>query len=65
VLCFNPITLAQLLARHGYEVIEADACHEAFARQAHGRLFSLGRAFLRRFPRFGGTLIFIARPVAR
>ena len=28
VLCFNPITLMQLLDRHGYELTSASSCYQ-------------------------------------
>lgn len=61
VLCFNAMTLAQLLERHGYEVIETLTCHHQFAQANHPRSFKLGTALLRRFPRLGGTLLMAAR----
>jgi len=64
VLCFNPINLSQLLQRHGYRVAEALSCHERHAQTAHGLLFGVGKAFLNRFPKYGGTLLFIAQPEA-
>ena len=61
VLCFNPITLAQLLQRHGYYVAESFSCHERNAQAAHGLLFGAGKAFLQCFPKLGGTLLFVAQ----
>ena len=63
VLCFNPITLAQLLQRHGYYVAESFSCHERNAQAAHGLLFGVGKGFLRCFPKLGGTLLFVAQVV--
>jgi 2-polyprenyl-3-methyl-5-hydroxy-6-metoxy-1,4-benzoquinol methylase len=60
VLCFNALTLAQLLERHGYEVIATHACRQREARTAPRLLFKLGCGFFRAFPKFGGTLIFAA-----
>jgi N-acetylglucosaminyldiphosphoundecaprenol N-acetyl-beta-D-mannosaminyltransferase len=60
VLSFNPITLKQLLERHGYRVVEALTCHQPYARQARGS-FRLGKALLERMPKFGGTLLYIAQ----
>ena len=62
VLCFNPIALAQLLQRHGYRITESFSCHERHAQASHKQLFKIGKAFLSRFPKFGGTLLFIAQP---
>jgi 2-polyprenyl-3-methyl-5-hydroxy-6-metoxy-1,4-benzoquinol methylase len=62
VLCFNPITLAQLLERHGYEVEAASSCYQSRAETNYGILFRLLRFLLERFPRFGGTLLYVAVP---
>jgi 2-polyprenyl-3-methyl-5-hydroxy-6-metoxy-1,4-benzoquinol methylase len=62
VLCFNALTLAQLLERHGYEVAEAHTCHHRQASASSRLLFKLGRGFFRLFPRFGGTLLVAATP---
>jgi 2-polyprenyl-3-methyl-5-hydroxy-6-metoxy-1,4-benzoquinol methylase len=62
VLCFNPITLAQLLERHGYELRQAMTCHQSAAARQHGWRFAAGRSCFRLFPKFGGTLLFVARP---
>jgi SAM-dependent methyltransferase len=59
VLCFNPITLEQLLVRHGFVVREAYTCHQLRARQGYGFLFGVLAGSLRRFPRYGGTLLYI------
>jgi 2-polyprenyl-3-methyl-5-hydroxy-6-metoxy-1,4-benzoquinol methylase len=60
VLCFNPITLQQILSRHGYKVVEAMTCHQGTAAKHHGWKFKLGSWFFRRFPKVGGTLIYAA-----
>ncbi len=61
VLCFNGVTLAQLLERHGYEITQAFSCYQGSAGQPAGLAFRLGRAFFERFPKLGGTLLFVAR----
>ena len=61
VLCFNYITLAQMLERHGYQVTEAHTCHQQTARGSHPLAFKLGIVLFRMFPRFGGTLQFVAQ----
>jgi 2-polyprenyl-3-methyl-5-hydroxy-6-metoxy-1,4-benzoquinol methylase len=61
VLCFNAITLKQLLLRHGYKVTEAMSCYQSRARGIHRLSFAAGSAFLKRFPKFGGTLLYVAR----
>ena len=61
VLCFNAITLAQMLARHGFVVEEGFSCYQTFTQESSGRAFAIGRAFFRRFPKFGGTLLFVVR----
>jgi N-acetylglucosaminyldiphosphoundecaprenol N-acetyl-beta-D-mannosaminyltransferase len=60
VLCFNPVTLRQLLERHGYRVVKAFTCHQPYASQAGGS-FRIGKALLERVPKFGGTLLYIAQ----
>lgn len=59
VVSFNALTLTQLLKRHDYEVMECCTCYQPVA---HKRLFfKAGRLFFRRFPKLGGTLLFVAR----
>lgn len=62
VLCFNPITLEQLLERHGYEVESALSCYQSRARENFGVFFNIFRRILERFPYLGGTLLYICRP---
>jgi 2-polyprenyl-3-methyl-5-hydroxy-6-metoxy-1,4-benzoquinol methylase len=64
VLSFNGITLQQMLERHDYEVEEIHTCYQPHAK-LKGITFRLGRAFFRRFPRFGGTLYVVARARTR
>jgi len=59
VLNFNPITLAQLLTRHGYEVVRARSCFQQHARTS--ALFPVLSRALGRVPRLGGTLLFECR----
>lgn len=61
VMIFGARHLRNLLERHGYRVLEVDSCHQPHARRG-GRLFGLGRAFLRHRPRLGGTLFVVAVP---
>lgn len=61
VLCFNPVTLSQLLERHGFEVISADACYQRRAKKSAGPLFGLFAGFLSKFPQLGGTLLFVCK----
>lgn len=61
VLCFNPITLSQLLERHGLVVDKASTCYQSRAEENYGKLFKVFRAILRRFPKFGGTLLYVCR----
>ncbi len=61
VLCFNPITLSQLLERHGLEVTSASTCYQSRAEQNYGKLFKILRAILRKFPKLGGTLLYVCR----
>jgi 2-polyprenyl-3-methyl-5-hydroxy-6-metoxy-1,4-benzoquinol methylase len=62
VLCFNPITLAQLLERHDYEVVQSLTCHQNAAAHQHGWRFAMGRTLFRLIPKLGGTLLFVAQP---
>lgn len=62
ILCFNPVTLAQLLARHGYKVTAAFTGHQRAARR-HGLFLNLGRLVFRECPRLGGTLLYVAEPI--
>jgi 2-polyprenyl-3-methyl-5-hydroxy-6-metoxy-1,4-benzoquinol methylase len=62
VLCFNPITLAQLLERHGFTLLQTLSCHQASAVRHHGWKFKIGQALLRRWPKYGGTLLYVAQP---
>ena len=61
VLCFNALTLTQLLQRHGYEIVESFSCHQGIARPSPTIGFRLGGAFFRMFLKLGGTLLFVAR----
>ena len=58
VMCFNSITLQQLLERHGYEIIHAQTCYQDIAKEKYGFFFGLFKFLLTRFPRFGGTLMY-------
>ena len=63
VLSFNAYTLANLLRRHGWAVTETQTCYQDRTRRERSRLgFRVGEWVLRRFPRFGGTLLVTARP---
>lgn len=59
VLCFNSITLQQLLTRHGYNIEQANTCYQAIANTNYGVGFKLFRKLLEWSPRFGGTLIYV------
>ena len=59
VLCFNPITLEQILSRHGYGVDMAESCYQEVAQNQYGVAFKLFRKMLKMFPKFGGTLIYV------
>lgn len=61
VLAFNPIVLQQLLERHGYEITQEFTCHQHAAAASHGWLFGPGKFFFSCFPKFGGTLLVIAK----
>ncbi len=62
VLCFNAQNLATLLDRHGYSLSELHTCYQPLSAGKHsGILFGLGRKALELFPRFGGTLLAVAK----
>jgi 2-polyprenyl-3-methyl-5-hydroxy-6-metoxy-1,4-benzoquinol methylase len=56
---FNTYTLTRMLESTGWSVDNVDACHQALADDG-GAVFRAGRAFFRRVPHLGGTLIAIA-----
>lgn len=59
VICFNPITLKQLLERHGYRVDYSATCYQNRAKANFGRRFHILRFILERIPRHGGTLLYV------
>lgn len=61
VMTFNMQNLQHLLARHGFKIEKAQTCYQEHAR-ASRVLFRMGSAFLRRFPKLGGTLFVVAAP---
>ena len=60
VMSFNPQNLATLLDRHGYSLSELHTCFQPLSRRT-GVEFQLGRRALELFPRFGGTLLAVAK----
>lgn len=56
VMTFNGPSLANLVGRHGFRVVSVDTGHAPDGASRRLRL-RLIRAFLRRFPRFGRTLL--------
>lgn len=62
VMSFNEQNLVTLLKRHGYIIAESHTCFQPRSAEAHtGLAFRAGKSILTRFPRFGGTLMVIAR----
>ena len=59
-LSFNVYTLTHLLERHGWTIDRTLTAYQSLA--VGKRSFKLGAWFLRRSPRFGGTLIVVASP---
>ncbi len=59
VMTFNNQNLANLVHRHGFEIVEQGTCYQA--ESARGIAFAVGRHFFKALPRFGGTLFFIMR----
>jgi len=62
VMSFNQQNLVTLLNRHGYCVSELHTCFQARSAEGHaGALFALGRKVFEMVPRFGGTLLVVAK----
>lgn len=59
VMTFNGQNLANLVDRHGFEIVEQGTCHQA--ESARGAAFAMGKHFFKAFPKFGGTLFFIMK----
>jgi|SRR5271157_5739773 len=65
VMSFNEQNLATLLKRHGYVMTESHTCFQPRSAEANnGLAFGVAKAILKTVPRFGGTLMVIATPVA-
>ena len=64
VMTFNMQNLQHLLTRHGFKIEKAQTCYQGQARSLK-LLFRIGSAFLRRFPKFGGTLLAVAVPTGK
>jgi SAM-dependent methyltransferase len=62
VIGLNAMMITTFLRRHGYSVDSIDTCFQPQSKGTVG--FSIGRHFLKRFPRFGGTLFVQAHSVA-
>ena len=63
VMSFNQQNLTTLLRRHGYRVAESHTCFQPRSADGHHHLaFRLGTSLLGMFPRFGGTLLVVAKP---
>ena len=63
VMSFNQQNLVTLLNRHGYTIAESHTCFQPRSAEAHnGLAFHAGKSILKLFPRFGGTLLVMARP---
>jgi len=63
VMSFNEQNLVTLLKRHGYGIAESHTCFQPRSAEAHNSLaFQAGKSIFKLFPRFGGTLMIIARP---
>lgn len=61
VLSFNATTLSQLLNRHGYTVIQLETCFQRRSGDRYGLGFRIGKSALTFAPRFGGTLLVVAK----
>ena len=62
VMSFNEQNLATLLGRHGYSLSELHTCFQPRSMDQHfASFFTLGRKVFELFPRFGGTLLVVAK----
>ncbi|MGB7555538.1 MAG: methyltransferase domain-containing protein [Candidatus Korobacteraceae bacterium] len=62
VMSFNEQSLVTLLTRHGYSISELHMCFQPRSADQHSTFFfTLGRKVFELFPRFGGTLLAVAR----
>jgi len=62
VLSFSIFTLHNLLQRHGFCIAEAYTCYcTPPSKQSERFRYALGKPFLQLFPKFGGTLLVVAR----
>lgn len=61
VLSFNATTLSQLLNRHGYTVTRLETCFQRRSAESYGLRFRIGQRALALAPRFGGTLLVVAK----
>jgi SAM-dependent methyltransferase len=60
---YTPFTLTQLVVRHGWDPTEIYACYQEGARAIRGNVvFRVGAWILSKYPRFGGTLLYVCRP---
>jgi hypothetical protein len=64
VMTFNAVNLSNLLTRHGYHIERLATCHQSTAKRK-GWMFHAGRMLFRVFPKLGGTLFVVARPLTR
>ncbi len=62
VMSFNEQNLVTLLHRHGYSLSELHTCYQPRSMDKHFTgFFTAGRKVLELFPRFGGTLLAVAK----
>ncbi len=62
VMSFNEQSLVTLLNRHGYSISELHTCFQPRSADQHSPFFfTLGRKVFELFPRYGGTLLAVAR----
>lgn len=61
VLAFNVQGLAQLLERHGWELVSSGSCSQTHAYKKRW-LFELGARFFALAPSLAGTMLFISKP---
>jgi SAM-dependent methyltransferase len=62
VMSFNEQSLVTLLNRHGYSICELHTCFQPRSADQHSAFFfTLGKKAFELLPRFGGTLLAVAR----
>ena len=62
VMTFNIDNIKNLLQRHGYEIVEINTCFQSLSVKQYSNLFfTVSKNILEKFPKFGGTLVVLAK----